>query len=147
MARTFSAKFTAGEDVLGKLKKLLRELQDKKKLWYMPWCIIGEMMIKHAKDGFSRGKIVSTFDNLGIDLRKFVKNTERLPNAPKIEANDIAKGLAEFVLPDNNVIKLSAVIDNPDRMFTDIINDRRAPMQPFLEQLMKKLELKPKGGK
>lgn len=144
-----SITITKGADLLKKIPEFLESLKKQKTLAYASWSVIGEYMIKHSKDGVSRGRLIQTFKKLGIDLSRFASNTERLPNSPKIDTNEIGKGLREFVLPDGNRIKLSAYIDKPDRMFADILNDKRtnSALSNTLKQLMQKIGLKPEGGR
>lgn len=140
-----------GGDNMKKLAVMMRKLADQtkmKKFTFAPWVIIGEAMIKHSKDGYSRGKLVQTFLNLEIDLSKVINNTERLPRLGRIPPEEITKGLREFFLPNGNRIKIEALIDDPKRMFADILNDKRFPMEKFIRDLMKKSGLKDKkdGG-
>ena len=57
----------------------------------------------------------------------------------------------KFVLPVGNTLKLTAIVDDPDRMYADILNDihnsKKPELAEIIKQLLKKANLNPEGGR
>lgn len=134
-----------GGDVLNKLIAVHEKLARSKSVTYAPWDIIGSHLIKHAKDDYWRGYLVQTFLKLGIDLSRYIGDKTRIPDAPPLDHKRVSLGLREFELPNGNRIELKTVMDDPDRFWADVMNDRRVPMALFLKQLATREGLKEDG--
>ena len=124
-----------------KLVKFLEFLKKNKDLILRTmWMKVGKHAIKHAPDGVSRGKIVTTFQRMKLDLSKWVANTERLPGLKKrIEPNEIAVGRRQYDLPQGNRLRFSGQVQNFARMLADILNDPESPFEALLAGELKKL--------
>ena len=127
----------------GPMKAFLKVLELMKrspaKINYQMMSLLGEHAIKHSADGKSRGKIVQTFRRMGIDLSKFLKNTERMPALKTpLDDKEIAKGLREFFLPQGaNKLRLEAEIKDYNRFLQDFLQDKRSPFATYYAQALK----------
>lgn len=133
----------SGGDVPKKLLEVFKSLTKDKRMFAVPWALVGEHLIKHSASDKDRGMIIATFRNLGVDLSKFASDTSRLPqrNRP-VDRNEEGKGRRIRIFAEGNRLKLEVRIANPQRLWTDIMNDKRSPLMPYLAQMFEKANLR-----
>ena len=151
---SFDIKTVKGGDTLKKLIKHLEGFKKEIALYRIGWGIILRNLIKHTVDAKERGTLWTTALKCGLDLGSNVAmNTERIPNAKTINTTEYAKGLREFVIPINNRLVVTSHVDDPNRLFADIMADAKsqsrgtgAALAKLVNQMMAKIGLKPEGG-
>ena len=148
MIRT-TLKVIRGGDVPAKMLKVLQQVtKDNKKMSALMWTVVGEHLIKHCMKDEERGMIISTFRNLGFDLSKFASDTSRIPMKDRpTDKNAEGKGRRIRIFAENNRLTLHVTVDNPQRLWADLLNDPRvkkgSPVSAAIMQLFAKEGLKP----
>lgn len=85
-------------------------------------------------DAVSRGKLVTMFKQLGINLEKFARDTSYHPNLSRtIDAREFAEGLNIRIYPMGNRLRFSVNII-PERFLTRVDQDKRNPVSDSVKK-------------